>query len=519
YSYVISLSEQLSQFLVLANTKTYLLVQHGCRSSATFIATDDYRKDTTRRPRVTFGYSLSLSVPTTIVNSNTAYQSICLKTFVDFATLIDIRYENLTTKNLPPGPTRLPIIGNLHLLGDQPHRSLAKLAETHGPIMSLQLGQITTLVISSATAKELLQKQDLAFSSRNVPDAMHAHNHARYSVGWLHVGTEWRNLRRILNSNIFSNSSLEANQHLRSQKVEELLAYCRKASLSNDCVDIGLAAFKTSLNFLSNTVFSKDLIDSNEDSGIEFKEVIGNILTDVAKPNVVDFFPVLKKIDPKGIRRRITRNMGKVHEIFDKLIDERLRMGRFKQDDRCIGRIIEDNSNEINHTHKDFCYATHTSSLKPRRSFKKLLVKVKLIIQEDDVLRLPYLSCIIKETLRLHPPVPLLVPRKVNKEVQLNGYTIPGRTQILVNAWAIARDATIWDDSLEFKPKRFLDSVIDVRGQDFDLIPFGAGRRISPGLPLAMHTNIQLEALDMNEKFGITLSKAKPLCVIPIVLN
>ncbi|KAI7746312.1 hypothetical protein M8C21_014128, partial [Ambrosia artemisiifolia] len=495
YSYVISLSEQLSQFLVLANTKTYLLVQPGCRSSATF--------------RI--------------------YE--CRLPFF---------------KNLPPGPTWLPIIGNLHLLGDQPQRSLAKLAKTHGLIMSLQLGQITTLVISSATAaKEVLQKQDLAFSSRNVPDDMHAHNHARYFVGWLNVGTEWRNLRRILNSNIFSNSSLEANQHLRSQKVEELLASCRNASLSNDYVDIGLAAFKTSLNFLSNTVFSKDLIDSNEDSGIEFKEVIGNILTDVAKPNVVDFFPVLKKIDPKGIRRRITRNMGKVHEIFDKLIDERLRMGRFKQDDRCIGRIIEDNPNEINHTHKDFdlfAVLTDTTSSTidwamtevPRnphiitKAKEELQLRSK-IIQEDDVLRLPYLSCIIKETLRLHPPVPLLVPRKVNKEVQLNGYTIPERTQVLVNAWAIARDATIWDNSLEFKPERFLESVIDVRGQDFDLIPFGAGRRICPGLPLAIRmipiilgsllnnfdwsldTNIHLEALCMNEKFGITLSKAKLL--------
>ncbi|XP_076898057.1 7-ethoxycoumarin O-deethylase-like [Bidens hawaiensis] len=466
-------------------------------------------------------------------------------------------------KNLPLGPARLPIIGNLHLLGDQPHRSLAKLAEIHGPIMSLKLGRLTTLVISSATAaKHVLQKQDLEFSARHVPDAMHACNHAHHSVAWLPVCTEWRTLRRILNSNIFSNSSLEANQHLRSQKVKELVAYCRKAtSLSNDWVDVGRAAFRTSLNLLSNTFFSIDLADPYEDSGKEFKEVISNIMVEAGKPNLVDFFPMLKKIDPQGVRRRLNRHFGKVLEIFEKLIEERLRMGRLKQDDVldvCL-KLNQDNPNELNHTHIKsllldmFAAGTDTTSstlewamtevlcnphtmTKAKNELEKVIGKGN-IVKEDEVLRLPYLSCIIKETLRLHPPVPLLLPRRVDKQVQLNGYTIPKGTQVLVNAWAIGRDSSVWDDSLEFKPERFLESRLDVRGQDFELIPFGAGRRICPGLPLAIRmipimlgsllnnfdwsldTNIQHEALDMSEKFGITLSKAKPLCVVPKPLN
>ncbi|KAI7746314.1 hypothetical protein M8C21_014130, partial [Ambrosia artemisiifolia] len=466
------------------------------------------------------------------------------------------------TKNLPPGPTRLPIIGNLHLLGDQPHRSLAKLAETYGSIMSLQLGQITTLVISSATAaKDVLQKQDLAFSTRHVPDAVHACDHARHAVAWLPVCNEWRTLRRILNSNIFSNNSLEANQHLRSQKVEELLAYCRKASLSNDYVDIGRAAFRTSLNLLSNTIFSKDVTDPYEDSGKEFKEVITNIMVEAGKPNLVDFFPVLKKIDPQGKRRRLTRYFGKVLQLFEELIEERLTMGRLKQDDLldvCL-KIIQDSPNEINQTHIKslfldlFGAGTDTTSstlewamaellcnpkamTKAKEELEEVIGKGK-IVKENDVVRLPYLSCIVKETLRLHPPVPFLLPRKVVKEVQLNGYTILEGTQVLVNAWALGRDPTVWDDSLVFKPERFLESSRDVRGQDFDLIPFGAGRRICPGLPLAIRmisvmlgsllnnfdwiadTKIQHDALDMTEKFGITLSKANPLCVVPIPLN
>ncbi|OIT21739.1 7-ethoxycoumarin o-deethylase, partial [Nicotiana attenuata] len=87
-------------------------------------------------------------------------------------------------KKLPPGPIQLPLIGNLHnILGDQPHQSLAKLAEKYGPIISLRSGQITTVVISSsALAKEVIQKQDLAFSSRTIPDAIHALNHYQFSV-------------------------------------------------------------------------------------------------------------------------------------------------------------------------------------------------------------------------------------------------------------------------------------------------------------------------------------------------
>ncbi|MFS8017023.1 putative geraniol 8-hydroxylase [Helianthus anomalus] len=465
-------------------------------------------------------------------------------------------------KNLPPGPTRLPIIGNLHLLGDLPHQSLAKLAKIHGPIMSLKLGQNTTVVISSSTAAiEVLKKQDLAFANRYVPDVVTAYNHNQHSLSFLHVCTEWRTLRRIVTSNIFSNNSLEAKQHLRNQKVEELVAYCRKASLSNENVDIGRAAFRTSLNLLSNTIFSTDLTDPYEDSGKEFKEVITSVMEDSGKTNLVDVFPVLRKIDPQGLRRRMTRHFSKVLGIFDQLIEERQRTGKLEQGDVldvCL-KMMQDNPKEFNHTNIKslfldlFVAGTDTTSItvewamaellhnphimsKAKEELEKLIGK-GTIVKEDDLSRLPYLSCIVKEVLRLHPPAPLLLPRKVIKEVQLSGYTIPAGTQVFVNAWAIGRDPTVWDDSLEFKPQRFLESGLDVRGQDFDLIPFGAGRRICPGVPLAtrmvpimlgsllnnfdwkIDTKVQHGALDMTEKHGTTISKAKPLCVVPIPLN
>lgn len=232
-------------------------------------------------------------------------------------------------KKLPPGPTPLPLIGSLHLLGDQPHKSLARLSKTYGPLMCLRLGFINTVVISStAMAKEVLQKQDLAFSSRNIPDAIHAHDQFKYSVVWLPVASRWRSLRKALNSNIFSGSRLDANQHLRSRKVQELISYCRNSSQSGDAVDVGRAAFRTSLNLLSNTIFSKDLTDPFSDSAKEFKDLVGSIMVEAGKPNLVDFFPFLRKIDPQGIRRRMTVHFGKVIELFNGLISERLQKGK-----------------------------------------------------------------------------------------------------------------------------------------------------------------------------------------------
>ncbi|KAE9610106.1 putative cytochrome P450 [Lupinus albus] len=141
---------------------------------------------------------------------------------------------------------------------------------------------------------------------------------------------------------------------------------------------------------------------------------------------------------------------------------------------------------------------------------------------------MPYLKAVIKETLRLHPPIPLLVPRETMKDINLKGYHIAAGTRVIINAWAIARDPTYWDEPEEFKPERFMDSSIDVKGNDFQLIPFGAGRRGCPGTMFAMVVNeIVLanlvhqfdwalpggiaESLDMSETVGLTMHRKIPL--------
>ena len=156
-------------------------------------------------------------------------------------------------------------------------------------------------------------------------------------------------------------------------------------------------------------------------------------------------------------------------------------------------------------------------------------------IEESDITRLPYLQAIIKETFRLHPAVPLLLPRKADSDIEMGGYIVPKGAQVIVNAWAIGRDPSIWDNPSSFMPERFfgLDNQIDVMGNNFAFIPFGGGRRICPGLPLAMRMlhlmlgslincfdwkledGVVPETMSMEDKFGLTLHMAQPLKAVP----
>ncbi|PSS09788.1 (S)-N-methylcoclaurine 3'-hydroxylase, partial [Actinidia chinensis var. chinensis] len=155
--------------------------------------------------------------------------------------------------------------------------------------------------------------------------------------------------------------------------------------------------------------------------------------------------------------------------------------------------------------------------------------------KESHLPHLPYLQACVKETLRLHTPVPFLIPHRALSSCKVMNYTIPKDAQVIVNVLAISRDPTIWDDSLEFKPERFLNSTLDYKGSDFEFLPFGAGRRICPGLPMvakqvplvlaslihffdwSLPNESDPNGLDTSEKFSVTLKKEQPLLLIPKV--
>ncbi|XP_021662323.2 LOW QUALITY PROTEIN: geraniol 8-hydroxylase, partial [Hevea brasiliensis] len=310
--------------------------------------------------------------------------------------------------------------------------------------------------------------------------------------------------------------------------------------------------------------FSLDLTNSNSDTVREFKEVVRCLMDEVRKPNLADYFPMHRKIDPLGVMRRRTNHSARILDLFDRIIDQRLQLRKeqgYILNNDLLGTLLtlnEHNNKEMDkncmeHLFLDlFAAGTDTTSSTLEWAMTELVRNPKTLLkageeleqiisrgsymQESDITQLPYLKAIIKETFRLHPAVPLLLPSKAGVDVEICGFTVPKGAQLLVYAWAIGRDPSLWEDPVLFMPERFLGSDMDVRGCDFELNPFGAGRRICPGLPLGirmlhlmlgslihsfdwkLEDGITPESMNMEDRFGLTVQKAQRLPVIRVEL-
>jgi cytochrome P450 len=161
-------------------------------------------------------------------------------------------------------------------------------------------------------------------------------------------------------------------------------------------------------------------------------------------------------------------------------------------------------------------------------------------VEEEDLSNMPYLRALVKETLRLHPPAPLLVPHLSMADCVIDGYYVPAGTRVIVNTWALGRDPASWEKPEEFMPERFLDdgsaAGLDFKGNHFQFLPFGAGRRICPGLNFGMATveimlanlvycfdwqlpvGMEEKDVDMTEVFGVTVRRKEKLMLVPIAL-
>ncbi|KAJ9708756.1 hypothetical protein PVL29_000663 [Vitis rotundifolia] len=155
-------------------------------------------------------------------------------------------------------------------------------------------------------------------------------------------------------------------------------------------------------------------------------------------------------------------------------------------------------------------------------------------VRESDVEQLHYLKMVVKETLRLHPPIPLLLPKETMSTIEISGYQIYPKTQVYVNVWAIGRDPNLWNNPEEFFPERFIDNSVDFSGQHFEFLPFGAGRRVCPAMNMAItmveltlanllyHFNWKLphgtkeEDINMEEAPGLSVHKKIALSLVPI---
>ncbi|CAI9758512.1 unnamed protein product [Fraxinus pennsylvanica] len=475
---------------------------------------------------------------------------LCLYTaFSLFLVLLVSKFLSAKKSKLPPSPVpALPFIGHLHLLKQPLHQTFHHLSEKLGPIFSLRFGNRLLVVVSSSTAaEECFTKNDILLANR--PRFLIG-KYIGYNYTTLvgsSYGEHWRNLRRFSAVEIFSSSRLNVFLSMRQDEIRRQLQKLYKKSHNHFAkVELKSMLSELSFNIIMRMVAGKRYFgeDDDNDEGKHFRELIDEAFALGGASNPGDFLPLLKWIDYKGFQKNLARVGGKMNSFLQGLIDERRRKQsentmidhllslQDSQPEYYTDTIIKGLINVMLNAGTDTSSVTIEWALSALLNHPEKLERVKAeidrlvgndrLIEESDLSNLHYLQAIISETFRLLPAAPLLVPHEASDNCKIGGYDIPRGTILLVNAWAIHRDPTIWDDPTSFKPERF--EVGEVGPPK--LMPFGMGRRSCPGAGLAQRVvgltlgsliqcfewqRINEEKIDLKEGKGLTMPEAVPL--------
>ncbi|KAL5551084.1 hypothetical protein UlMin_001260 [Ulmus minor] len=483
--------------------------------------------------------------------------------FTAIVSLLWLLVKTRTTRSskLPPGPTPLPLVGNLLGLDPELHSYFAGLAQIHGPILKLQLGQKLGIVITSPTlAREVLKDHDVTFANRDMPDVARNAAYGGRDIVWNPYGPEWRMLRKVCVLKMLSNTTLDSVYDLRRREIRNTVGYFY--SRVGSPVKVGEQMFLTILNVITSMLWGGTVEGEERASiGSEFRQVISEITDLLGKPNVSDFYPGLARFDLQGARKKMDGLSKRFDEMFERMINKRLRIekeGGSKSNDflQFLLKVKDegDSKTPFTMTHVKALLmdmvvgGSETSSntiefvmaeimnqpevMRKAQEEVEAVVGKENVVEESHIHKLTYLQAVMKETLRLHPALPLLVPHCPSETCTIGGYTIPKGARVFINVWASQRDPSNWKDPLKFDPERFMNnnSKWDFSGSDFNYFPFGSGRRICAGIAMAermvLYSVATLlhsfdwempngEDVDLTEKFGIVLKKKTPLVAIP----
>jgi hypothetical protein len=224
-----------------------------------------------------------------------------------------------------PGPAPLPLVGNILELRGEPHHALARLAETHGPVMSLRLGTTDAIVVSSAAAaRDVLQRYDNVLAARSVTDAGRALGNHERSVIWLPATSQlWKRLRAVCTNHLFSARGLEATRATREEAVRQLVSCLGRRT--GETLEVGRVVFSCVLNLVSGALFSEDVAGLSSDRARELETLVRDTVEEATKPNLSDLFPVLARLDLQGRRRRSAEFIGRFYDFFDPIIARRVK--------------------------------------------------------------------------------------------------------------------------------------------------------------------------------------------------
>lgn len=468
-----------------------------------------------------------------------------------------------------------PIIGHLHLLGGPhlPHKVLGDMAEKHGPIFTIKLGAHQALVVSDAAiAKDCFTTNDKAFASRpkGLGVKLMAYNYAVF--GLAPYGDYWRQVRKMVVLEVLSQRRVEMLGDIRASEVKASIKDLydvwvnNKKSQNSETVKVEMSEWFGNLvvNMMVRIISGKRFSPDDEE-GVRFQAVATKFLELMGAFVVSDFIPYLDCLDVGGYKKVMRKTGMDLDNIFEGWLKEHkinsnpTQQHEGKQDFiyvlisilRCASEeeypgfdhdtIIKSTCLQLLIAGVDTTSVTLTWALSLLLNNPKVLqtaqdeidkhVGRERLVEESDLKNLVYLNAIIKETFRLYPPVFLSIPHESVEDCIVGGYNIPKGTRLLVNLWKMQRDPNIWSNPEEFKPERFMTSQkdIDLKGNHYELLPFGSGRRMCPGIYLALQAlgltlasliqqfdlkNPSHEHIDMSESFGITNGKARPLEVL-----
>ncbi|KAJ4749584.1 Cytochrome P450 [Rhynchospora pubera] len=460
---------------------------------------------------------------------------------------------------VPPGPWTLPFIGSLHhfLNAGLSHHALHDLARLYGPIMLIRAGEVDLVVLTSReAAEEVMKTQDANFANRPVMHAPYVFAYGGTDIV-LSTGAYWRQLRRICNSELLSSKQVKCFCSIREEEINSLLNSFSVIP-SKSPANLTAKIFELTNNIIIRAAFGGKC----KNRGF-FLEILREVLEVVSVFNISDLFPSLSWLN-MNMRRRVERLHRKLDLVLEDILHEHLKKQhqQKKGGDQALEYDLVDvlinlmengdldepiTMDNIKAVIMDVLIAgTETSASTITWAMAELIRHPEIMAKAQAEIRqaaskntkfdenaLSYLRLVIKETLRMHPPAPLLLPRLCQESCQILGYTIPSGARIVVNAWALGRNPDYWEDPENFKPERFERSSVDFKGHDFRFLPFGAGRRICPGIEFAvtlveeaiartlLHFDWSLpnwmkpEDLDMMETFGLTTTKKEPLYLIP----
>ncbi|XP_004290944.1 PREDICTED: cytochrome P450 81D11-like [Fragaria vesca subsp. vesca] len=477
--------------------------------------------------------------------------------FIVFLFLIK-KYLQKTNKRLPPSPSfSLPIIGHLYLFKKPLHRTLAKLSEKYGPILYLKLGSRPVLVVSSpSSVEECFTKNDISFANRPQLLAGKYLGYNYTTVIWAPYGSHWRNLRRIAALELLSSSRLQMFHDIRADEVRSLI--CKLFRWSNgsepQSLDMKSTFFELTLNVLMRVIAGKRYYgeDIGESSEAKMFEQIVKESFQLSAPNIGDFLPVLKYVGSGGLEKKLVKLQKMRDEFMQSLIEERRKVQsgsvseqksktmvdvllslQATEPEYYTDEIIKGMMQVMLSAGSDTSAGTMEWALSLLLNNPEALAKAQTeidekigksrLIEESDLANLPYLHCIISETLRMCSPAALIPPHESSEDCTVGGFNVPRGTMLLVNAWAIHHDPKLWEHPEQFKPERFQNAQ---ERDVFMYLPFGIGRRGCPGeglanriVGLALGSVIQCfnwerngeEMVDMTEGTGLAMPKAHPL--------